>query len=220
MPSWGIHLVTANEVLKKINISEENAFFIGNVMPDAERHVIDNFSVFVEYDISHFTELQEVNGNLERLPNPVKFVNKYKNKMKNPMILGYLIHLLTDYYWNKLTAARFTIRDNNGNFIGIKLNTGENLEADKTIRRNLKHNDFYLFENELIQNTIFKLPDYSEDLINFSEEIEEINYNKDDLQKIVFYLTNKFGNIQKEELIGEYKLYTKEQMKNDFRNSI
>ena len=45
MPSWIVHLATANEVIKKINIESENSFFIGNLIPDAERYVIKDFSV-------------------------------------------------------------------------------------------------------------------------------------------------------------------------------
>ena len=51
MPSWGIHLATANEVIKNINISDKNAFIIGNFMPDAEKYLIKDFSIFVPYDI-------------------------------------------------------------------------------------------------------------------------------------------------------------------------
>ena len=145
MPSWGIHLATANEILKILNIEDRNAFLLGNFIPDAERHVVKDFSIFVPYDITHFPEYSFIDGHYERLPNFNKFFEKYKSKLSNPLVLGYLTHLITDYYWNRLTHLRYTITDENGLCVGIKLNDGTQIEADKSIRKKLKHNDFWLW---------------------------------------------------------------------------
>ena len=220
MPSWGIHLATANEVIKNINISDKNAFLIGNFMPDAERYLVVDFSIFVPYNISHFAEVQNIEGNLERLPNPNKFAEKYINKMWNPLVLGYLTHLLTDYYWNKTTHSRYTIRDKNSHCIAVKLNDGTEIKANKTIRRKFKHNDFYLFEQNLIQKHNLEFPVYEESLMKYIEDIDETKYNKTDFIKIVDYLNNKYGNNGKEEVVGDYKLYTEKQIEIDFNNSI
>lgn len=220
MPSWGIHLVTANEILNKINIIDKNSFLIGNFLPDAERYVIDDFSIFVPYEVSHYAEKQNINGNLEKLPNVNKFYEKYRKNTKNPLIIGYLVHLLTDYYWNNLTNQRYTIRDELGNCIGIKLNTGEEIKADKVIRRNLKHNDFYLFENELTYLYKYTLPKYNLNILENLQDIEETKYNKEDIVKIINFLNNKYGRIKENNKTNNYRLYTKEQMKIDFNSSI
>lgn len=219
MPSWGIHLVTANEILKRIKVSDKNAFLIGNFMPDAEKHVIKDFSFFSLYKISHYAELQDINRKIEVLPNSIKFVEKYKNKINNPLVLGYLTHLLTDYYWNKITDVRYTVIDENGNFKAIKLNNGKQIEADRNIRRSMKHNDFYLFENKLVREYKIDLPEYKENLLEYVLDLEEVQHNKEDFYKIVNFLNNKYRNV-KEELVGEYKLYNKEQMQIDFNSSI
>ena len=219
MPSWGIHLVTANEILKKIDIEDKNAFLIGNFIPDAERHVINDFSIFVPYDITHFPELQEVEGKLDKLPNYINFFQKYSNKMNTPLVLGYLIHLLTDYYWNRTTHLRYTIKDENGVCIALKLNNGSQIYADKNIRRKLKHNDFYLFENFLTQTNSLEFPIYKENLNIYIKDIEETKYTKSDFIKIVDFLNNKFI-IEKDKITDDYKLFTLEQLKKDFDDSI
>ncbi|WP_407453432.1 zinc dependent phospholipase C family protein, partial [Methanobrevibacter sp.] len=129
MPSWGIHLATANEILKKIDVEDKNAFLMGNFLPDAERYVINDFTIFVPYNLTDLPKMQNVEGTLDRLPNYIEFIKKYINKMNNPLVLGYLTHLLTDYYWNKVTHLRYTIRDEDGNCIGLKLNDGTEIEA-------------------------------------------------------------------------------------------
>ena len=219
MPSWGIHLLTGNELLKRINITDKNAFLIGNFMPDAERYVVKDFSIFVPYNTSHFAEILNIQGNLERLPNFNKFIAKYKNNLNNPLILGYLTHLLTDYYWNNTVNSRYTERDKNGNCIAIKLNNGTTMEADKTVRRILKHNDFHLFEREIKQKNNLDLPVYKNNLINYLKELEETKYNKNDFIKIVNYLNNLMKT-EIEDSLNEYRLYTKEQIKVDFNDSI
>lgn len=219
MPSWGIHLATANEILKKLNIEDRNAFLLGNFIPDAERHVVKDFSIFVPYNITHFPEYSFIDGHYERLPNFNKFFEKYKSKLSNLLVLGYLTHLITDYYWNRLTHLRYTITDENGICVGIKLNDGTQIEADKSIRKKLKHNDFSLFEKYLIKENEFEYPNYEENLLEYIKDIDETKYIESDLVKIVDYLNSKQKN-KNEEVYGEYKLYTLEQIKIDYENSI
>lgn len=69
MPAWIVHLETATEILKRIKINDENSFLIGNLIPDAERYVIKDFSIYVPYEISHFSKIQKIYGQIEELPN-------------------------------------------------------------------------------------------------------------------------------------------------------
>ena len=43
---------------------------------------------------------------LERLTNPDKFVEKYRDKIDNPILVGYLIHILTDRFYNEYFLKR------------------------------------------------------------------------------------------------------------------
>jgi len=189
-------------------------------MPDAEKHVIKDFSFFTLYDISHFAELQNVNGNLERLPNATKFFEKYKEKIRNPLIMGYLTHLLTDYYWNEITDRRYTVRDKNGECIALKSNNGTVIKADKKLRRISKQNDFYLFENKLIKDYSYILPTYESNLLKYVNDIQEVQHNEEDFIKIVDFLKNAYNNKDEKEMSSGYMLYTEEQMKKDFDDSV
>ena len=50
-----------------------------------------------DHCISHY---QAGEKDLERLPNPEKFFQKYREKLNNLIMIGYLIHLLTDRFYN------------------------------------------------------------------------------------------------------------------------
>ena len=221
MPSWGIHLVTANEIIKSINVIDKNSFLIGNFIPDEQGYVVKDISTIVPYDITHFAELQEIDKILDKLPNYNKFFYKYKSKLNNPLLLGYLVHLLTDYYWNRTTHFRYTIMDKNGNCLAIKTNDGRQIEADKEIRKNFKHNDFYIFENYLLEeyNKDIEFPEFNEEILKYLIELEETKYNESDINKIINYLKDKYTKIEKQD-ITKFKLFTLEQIKNDYKESI
>lgn len=125
MPSWFTHLATAKELIDRIEIKDINSFLIGNLMPDAERYVIKDFSICVPYDISHFASIQNLKTGKYKLPDINKFLNIYEKKVSNSLVLGYLVHLLTDYYWNQLTFSYYTIKDQSGEFVEVKLNNGQ-----------------------------------------------------------------------------------------------
>ena len=50
MPSWVMHIATANMLNEELNV-EKNSFLIGNVLPDAEKWVVNDLSYYVEYRI-------------------------------------------------------------------------------------------------------------------------------------------------------------------------
>ncbi len=216
MPSWIVHLATANEIIKKINIEDKNSFLIGNLIPDAERYVIKDFSVYVPYKVSHHSEIQMIDGNKEELPNLEKFMKKYKDYLYNPMILGYLTHIITDYYWNKTTYLRYTIRDNQGNCIGIRLNNGNEIECDIKERSKIKHKDFNIFKNYIAQKEDYTIPRYQNKLLEDLKLIKEIPFIKEDINKIIKYLNEEDYNKK----LDKYNLFTPKQINNDYKNSI
>lgn len=216
MPSWIVHLATANEIIKEIKIENENSFLIGNLIPDAERYVIKDFSIYVPYKVSHYSEIQIIDGNKEELPNVKKFIENYKNYLENSMVLGYLTHILTDYYWNKTTYLRYTIRDKEGNCVGIKLNNGNEIECGISERSKIKHNDFAIFKNNIIEKGNYTIPKYENRLLQDLKTIKEIPFNKEDLNKIIKYLNGESYNKK----IGQYHLFTQNEINEEYKNSI
>jgi len=132
----------------------------------------------------------------------------------------YLTHWLTDYYWNEITDRRYTVRDKNGECIALKSNNGTVIKADKKLRRISKQNDFYLFENKLIKDYSYILPTYESNLLKYVNDIQEVQHNEEDFIKIVDFLKNAYNNKDEKEMSSGYMLYTEEQMKKDFDDSV
>lgn len=217
MPSWFTHLATATELMKKLDVDDKNAFLIGSLMPDAERYVVKDFSIRVPYCDSHFSSYQDVCGTQEILPDVDKFLYYYKNKLNNPAVLGYLVHLLTDFYWNNLTYARYTLRDENKGFIGIRLNDGTKINCERFERSKTKFVDFAIFEESFIKSGNYILPHFNDGLIKKTSVIKEVPYNSEDIKKMITFCENKS---KKYEDFGVYKLFTEDEIEKDYKNSI
>ncbi len=108
MPSWGIHLATTKKILEKINIEDKNDFIFGNILPDIlNGYLIKDVSNIVSHKYTHYDTY-----NQERFSSYKKFYELYKQNLDNKVILGYLIHLMTDNLWNKEFYNKKAIFDN------------------------------------------------------------------------------------------------------------
>lgn len=99
MASAVIHMCVANEINKKLK-RDSSRLLIGTIAPDISKHVGENKKK------SHF--LDEVQSDI---PNLQKFLNKYKNNLNDDFVLGYYIHLYTDYLWFKYFVTEL-LKDN------------------------------------------------------------------------------------------------------------
>lgn len=130
MPSWGIHLKIANLLSEKFLNINKNQFMIANLLPDVNNgYVIKEISRKVNHDVTHYEKFKN-------LKNYEAFYNTHKKELKNPIVIGYLTHLMTDFYFNDLTYAKKGMHDNLGNFIGIKLNNGEIRICEQEMQEN------------------------------------------------------------------------------------
>lgn len=89
MASSMIHMVVANEINKKLN-RDTYKLLIGTIAPDISKLVGETKVK------SHF-----VDGEFDSIPNIDRFLNKYKNYLYDDFVMGYYIHLYTDYLWFK-----------------------------------------------------------------------------------------------------------------------
>lgn len=219
MPSWGIHLATAYEVTKKIKIKNKDNFFIGNMLPDAERYVIKDFSIYVPYEKSHFSRMIQINNRMEKLPDYNIFIQKYKKDLNNPIVLGYLTHLIADYYWNYLTFSKYTAVNERGEIIGVLRNENEFLKGGNELRKVLKQKDFANLDKEIVKSGNYQLPSFLDDCMKDLKVIEETTYNSEDILKIIEYL-KKMVETKNKEQIDEYDLFTREKIKEYYFKSI
>ena len=100
-----------------------------------------------------------------------RFYIKYAKYIQDPVILGSLTHLMTDYYYNNITYTKKAIWDEQRkNIIGVKLNNGKQIKCNKEELRKLKRNDFRIYADYVYKNSKF------EDL-KFDEKILSIFFN-------------------------------------------
>lgn len=89
MASYMIHTAIAKELNRKLN-RDENKLLLGAVAPDISKCAGES------RNISHFIDEEDSN-----LPNIERFLDKYKYDLDDDFVMGYFIHLYTDYLWFK-----------------------------------------------------------------------------------------------------------------------
>lgn len=212
MPTWGMHLLVAKKVSKKLKIKDYSSFLIGNIMPDINNgYVLPNTSKIISHkDTHYYTEEKDTKTNKPMYYNVGKFVKDNSENIKNPIVLGYITHLLTDLYWNDLTYEKHGVRNEKEELIGVKLNNGENLIVDGEGRRKTKINDFKIFTNYIYKNSFLDIPEYKEEIYDLSKVIKSIDITEQDIKETIKYLNIVKKGVNKLEL--EYKIFTQEEM--------
>ena len=89
MASSVIHICIANEINKELK-RDNNKILIGAIAPDISK-LLGETKFY-----SHFLDTPT-----NSIPNMNKFLDKYKNNLNDDFVLGYYIHLYTDYLWFK-----------------------------------------------------------------------------------------------------------------------
>lgn len=94
MASWLIHLRIADELLKLLDIQDEEKFVVGNIAPDCGVPL-------PEGNYNPPTSVTHWGGeNYKRNIDYMGFYEKYLKGEKDDFYLGYFSHLVTDYYWS------------------------------------------------------------------------------------------------------------------------
>ena len=101
MPNWGEHLLIANKILEKVKI-DENLFLFGNILPDVQDgYLVKGISNIQPHKKNHY-DLSGKKFNPNNKKEYEVFYEIYSKKMNNPIIMGYLTHLMTDALWNDI----------------------------------------------------------------------------------------------------------------------
>ncbi len=162
MASSMIHIAVANEINKVLKRNNKH-ILIGSIAPDIAKHI-----GMTKKD-SHFQDTDE------DLPHLDKFLNKYKDKLNDDFVLGYYIHLYTDYLWFKYFEPDFY-----KNGVIYKLDgTIENIPFDK--KRDYFYNDYTNLNIKLIDEYNMDLSIFYETVPEFENIIKEIPMDKIDI---------------------------------------
>ena len=157
MASAIIHIAVAKEINKKLNMNEKE-LFLGTIAPDIRKHLGETKVK------SHF-----LTENSTNLPNLKYFLSKYQSNLNNPFIMGYYIHLFTDYLWFK-----YFIKEISNSNDYIKLLSGETLKCSKEDITKIIYNDYSNLNISLIE-------EYNLDLSLFYEKLETPNIDFDEI---------------------------------------
>lgn len=161
MASSMIHIAVANEINKKLN-RDKSKLLIGTIAPDISK-LIGETKVK-----SHF---QDRNDNI---PNLDKFLDKYKEKLNDDFVLGYYIHLLTDYLWFKYFMTEIKFEDTN---IITKLD-GTNVKCNGNMFTLYVYNDYTNLNIKLIDEYDLDLKIFYNEIPKLESIIQEIPMEK------------------------------------------
>lgn len=169
MASSVIHMAVANEVNKVLK-RDNSKLLIGSIAPDISKQIGQDRT------ISHFI-FEDGLIDLD------KFLDKYKNNLDDDFVLGYYIHLLTDYFWFKYFMPEIT------NYSIIKTLDGKELNLSKEEICEYIYNDYTNVNIRVINEYNMDLKIFFNELPEIKKIIEEIPMDK--LQVII----DKAGNI-------------------------
>ena len=162
MASSVIHICIANEINKTIN-RDSKKLLIGTIAPDISK-LLGETKFY-----SHF--LDNVNNNI---PNINKFLDKYGNYLNDDFVLGYYIHLYTDYLWFKYFISEIYDEDNNM----ITKIDGSIVKCNGNMLSIYIYNDYTNMNIKLLDEYNMDLSIFYEDIPYLESIIDEIPMDK------------------------------------------
>ena len=136
--------------------------------------------------LSHFQNGKE---GIEETANPDLFIKKYYDNLDNSIILGYLIHILTDKYLNEFMFNNFYIFDKDNKPIALKIK-GKNKYLKANDIKIIKHQEFDKYDKYLLtHNYVTKFKNY--DCINKVDILSDYQFDKEKLIKYIDKLNNE-----------------------------
>lgn len=163
MPSHKIHIKISQDINEKLKL-DNDSIMLGSVLPD--------LTITKDHGLSHFQYIDEYPYNLA---NADEFIKKYPN-MKDDVSMGYIIHLLTDRFYNDWYYKNYKLKG---------INTTKEFKHylfnsyDKYIVKHFKLDKF----NNL--DVIYKIPSYA-----------DLEFDKDYLKEYIIKFNTEIDNIE------------------------
>ena len=163
MASSVIHICIANEINKELK-RDNNKILIGAIAPDISK-LLGETKFY-----SHFLDTPT-----NSIPNMNKFLDKYKNNLNDDFVLGYYIHLYTDYLWFKYFIPNI-FKDNY-----IKELDGTLIKYTRETFKYYVYNDYTNMNIQIINKYNFPLKIFYAEIPSIPNIISEIPMNRLDL---------------------------------------
>ena len=211
MPSWNIHFKIGKELNKKLNI-DQDAFLFGSVLPDTD----------YDWNVKRFQAHYYGRLKFPLCPQENKidldtFINDYREHLDDPLIIGYLCHLLADNYFNEYIYYKKWVLDNHNNIIGVNTNNGVIKTDDYKTILGYKHKDLELYGKRLMKEEMIPLPEDSYQIYESADYLKNSFINPLQIISRIDYLNDgfiDFNQMSEEELNKGYLLFTKEEIDN------
>lgn len=172
MPNWKTHLEISNQINKVYGFKgmDFKKLLLGSILPDINNsHIVKEISQKINHEITHCYA--------KEVPSYLVFYRKYKKEIenKNPIFIGYVTHLYTDFTWNNNFYTNVSKRNYP--------------DDDKVALRVMKQSDFRIFNNQFENRNIDILNDEELDLLEKEcKNISEVSITKEDISKVTDFL--------------------------------
>lgn len=203
MPSHKIHIKIADEVNKKLKL-DRDLYIIGSILPDLSNK------------IPHYKSHFKTDINNHGFYNVDLFLSEYD--IDNPVIVGYLVHLLTDSYYNNYIRNNYFLYNENRRLNGIKMKSGNYYDNPDRITE-IKQDEFNMYDNYLVRTNKYK--EISES--NIAEKlpiIKECDYDKDYIEEYINTYNGAIKNNNNYKGKIEYNILEQEELDNLFNGCI
>ena len=188
MASTVIHMCVAKEMNKKLK-KDETKLILGSIAPDIGK------LVNIGKVLPHFSTIED-----EDIPVFDYFLDKYQKYLDDDFVLGYYIHLYTDYLWFKY-------------FMSEIINKNVVKKLDGTIVRFDNSNDIFtkFVYNDYTNLNISLFEKYNLDLSIFYDELPKMDYIIDEIpmDKLDILLKKSVEIINNSKLTKDYVFNTK-----------
>ena len=196
MPSWPIHIALAKKLNKELNLGDD--FIIGNILPDVlNGYIIKNPSVIINDQLTHLNEDEDLKEYIK------------SHNLKDPIVLGYASHILTDRYFNTYFHKHHVVKKDDKFMAILKDNT---LFYDPNIKPwQIKHHDFNLYSIKLTNDGLLGDKINAVNAYDSIKLINEFPITKDDISKATDKI-NEFIGAYGEYDKNKYKMFTEEEL--------
>lgn len=160
MASSIIHMAVANEINKVIK-RDSDKILIGSIAPDISK-ILGQSKIN-----SHFLDSVEDN-----IPNIDRFLEKYKDKLSDDFVMGYFIHLYTDFFWFKYFVTEIYENEYITKLDGTKIKCTGNMASIYI------YNDYTNLNTKLIEEYDLNLQIFYREIPKLDNVINEIPMEK------------------------------------------
>lgn len=191
MPSWNTHLEAGHRLAKQLKLTgpKRQEFLFGCILPDINNGYINNVKVRKRHQETHYAFNDKSTRNFYA-------ENQAKIDAFEPLYLGYLFHLYTDGYFNHTFYHEIK-----------KSDLGRKLDPDEW--REIKHNDFWLYDTTFYHTLGFKKKDLLA-LAKHANEISVTEITPEDIENVEYILTS--GILHQKSSKYHYRFYDQKRL--------